>query len=143
MCFDEFTGLISTAAHFILDGWTAEKDGNSIPFWWNFYISSFSPKVYLIWVITTCLSVLCWFFFGPLYATRVNRFFSQKGQIDFEDIYEANPGEDYIQENQRYDSRQRLYRMIISYMITICVFGLSAGVSVVFVVLEENTGGYM
>jgi hypothetical protein len=79
----------------------------------------------------------------PIYARRVNRFFSQKGKIDYEDIYEANPGEDYIQENQRYDRRQRLIRMIISYLITFFVFGMSAGLSVVFVVLEESTGGYM
>ncbi len=58
----------------------------------------------------------------------MNRYFSRKGKVDYENIYEANPGEDYIQENQKIDAHHRMVRMIISYLITFVLFGVSAGV---------------
>lgn len=112
--------LFNTSAHFYYD-----RNYYSKSLYQNLYISHYSHKVYVIWLITTIICVLLWFLFGPIYAIKVGKFFSSEDEEDFEgDEFEDS---DEILDNHRVTHGQRAYRFAISYVVTALLLAISAG----------------
>ncbi len=58
------TALANTIPHLLHDGFKSSKNGISIPFYWNFYISTYTPDTHQLWELTTVIAFVVWFLFG-------------------------------------------------------------------------------
>lgn len=122
-------GAIPTLYHFRKDGFRSER---------SFGVSTFTKKIFPVWLVTSLLSVVTFFSFGFAYARRITVFY-RKHQMDDVD-HVSKIGLDKIFENRKMTAQERRPRLVASYSIFILMLIVSAALNLGLVIGKQLAG---
>lgn len=132
--------LVNVIPHFIYDGFQYTNQITEIRY--NFYIVTYSAKIYWYWLMSNIALCVGWFLLGPILAKRISLHFKRFGYYDHQDKYNLKDLDIIKDKKGRPKNPNGLSvgRFILSYFFFVLVVVASGLVTVGFVITQEDFG---